>query len=283
MSSTQEKRWRSEAEFFDRFATVAATTLGPFPRQTMQRYALGSSRRRFNKEFRFRLFQDLKGKQVLDLGCGDGTNSVLLAQRGASVIGVDLSQKSIALAKERAKINHVESQTSFHCSPIELFELPENSIDVIWGDGILHHVLPQLELVLEKLLSWAKPNALVIFSEPICLNKTLRRLRRKVPIHTDATPDERPINQSELALIRRYFPELKMRHFQFLGFLDRLLLIQNSYESTPVHRKSMSNFLHWVDYGLLSTPGVRRLGAMVVLHGAVSKTRDPVLLATGTC
>jgi SAM-dependent methyltransferase len=119
---------------------------------TLQRYAAGSPRRRFNKEFRFRLVQDLKGKQVLDLGCGDGTNSVLLAQRGASVIGVDLSQKSIALANERARINRVEGQ-------------------------------------------------------------------------------------------------------KFLGFLDRFLLVQNNYESALAHRRSMSNFLHWIDYVLLSTPG----------------------------
>ncbi len=278
----QDEWWRSEAEFFDRFAAEAATTLSPLPHVTLQRYAAGSPRRRFNKEFRFRPVQDLKGKQVLDLGCGEGTNSVLLAQRGASVIGVDLSQKSIALANERAKINQVEGQTSFYCSPIEVFELPESCIDLIWGDGILHHVLPQLELVLAKMLFWAKPNALVIFSEPICLNQTLRRLRRKVPIHTDATPNERPLNRWELDLIRRYLPELKVRHFQFLGFFDRFLLLQNNYESAPAHRKSMSNFLHWIDYLLLSTPGVRRLGSMVVLHGTVRKRQDPVLLATGT-
>ncbi len=73
-----------------------------------------------------------------------------------------------------------------------------------------------------------------------------------------------------------------MRHFQFLGFFDRFLLLQNNYESAPAHRKSMSNFLHWIDYLLPSTPGVRRLGSMVVLHGTVSKRQDPVLLATGT-
>ena len=54
-------------------------------------------RRRFNKEFRFMLMGDLRGKAVLDVGCGDGLNAVMLARLGARVTGVDVSPRAVAL------------------------------------------------------------------------------------------------------------------------------------------------------------------------------------------
>ena len=142
-SHTQAERWKSEAEFFDRFAAGAAPeALSPLDPSTRQRYVARKLRRRFNNEFRFRLLPDLRGKRVLDVGCGDGINSVLLAQRGGAVTGVDISQKSIDVARHRGRANGVETQTTFICSPIELLDIPPGSVDVVWGDGILHHLIP---------------------------------------------------------------------------------------------------------------------------------------------
>ena len=47
----------------------------------------------------------MKGKNVLELGCGDGENTVLLAHRGARVCGVDLSDAMVKLARRRAQVN----------------------------------------------------------------------------------------------------------------------------------------------------------------------------------
>lgn len=43
---------------------------------------------------------DLRGRQVLDAGCGEGHNTRILARRGARMTGVDISERMIALAKE---------------------------------------------------------------------------------------------------------------------------------------------------------------------------------------
>jgi cyclopropane fatty-acyl-phospholipid synthase-like methyltransferase len=55
-----------------------------------------------------------KGEHVLDAGCGVGGSSVFLAgSRGADVVGITVSPLQIRLAKERARREGVESNTSF--------------------------------------------------------------------------------------------------------------------------------------------------------------------------
>src|SRR5262249_45035928 len=94
----QQQRWDAEARFFDEWAEKAARAVEPVHPLTLARYGARSPRRRFNKEFRFRILGDLTGLRVLDAGCGDGVNAVLLAKLGAVVTGIDVSPKAIELA-----------------------------------------------------------------------------------------------------------------------------------------------------------------------------------------
>ena len=50
-----------------------------------------------------RLLGPLRGKRLLELGCGTGDASVRFAQQGATVIGVDGSAENIARARTRAE------------------------------------------------------------------------------------------------------------------------------------------------------------------------------------
>jgi 2-polyprenyl-3-methyl-5-hydroxy-6-metoxy-1,4-benzoquinol methylase len=80
-SSGREERWKEQAQVFD--AEAAATKLSdqPFPERTVRRYR-DLKRRRFVPEYRFRVAGSLEGKRVLDVGCGMGEASVLLATLG---------------------------------------------------------------------------------------------------------------------------------------------------------------------------------------------------------
>jgi len=79
------------------------------------------------------LLQPLKGEQILDLGCGTGYLSHVIAESGAIVTGVDNSAEMIAKAKDAYPgINFsVQSATQF---------VAENSFDAIFSNAVLHWV-----------------------------------------------------------------------------------------------------------------------------------------------
>ena len=260
----RQDRWRDEASFFDK--ATAAVDIAPIDPLTLARYQ-GPLRSRFSKEYRLRLLGDLHGKRLLDVGCGEGTNSVLLATLGANVTGIDISPKSIEIAQKRAAINRVAASCRFLCSPLETADLDANSFDIVWGDAILHHLIPELPLVLRKLAHWSKPGALMVFGEPVNFNQTLRRIRFMIPVKTDATPDERPLEAGEIAMLRQFLPDLRLRHFTLLGRLDRFVLVNYNYERSRWHRRAIVNCSAAFDSLALSLPGIRSLAGHAVIHG----------------
>lgn len=56
-------------------------------------------REEMNNPAFFNLVGNVKGKQILDLACGEGSNTRILAKKGARVVGADFSRKMIELAR----------------------------------------------------------------------------------------------------------------------------------------------------------------------------------------
>jgi 2-polyprenyl-3-methyl-5-hydroxy-6-metoxy-1,4-benzoquinol methylase len=262
-----EERWGQEAAFFDRQAARVGDMALPIDPLAFRRYTRPAPRRRFNKEFRFRVLGNLAGRRVLDVGCGDGLNMTMFAKMDADVTGIDVSPGALDVAHRRAEVNGVADSVRLVCSPIETADLPDASFDVVWGDGILHHVLDELEPTVRRLVRWVKDDGLIVFSEPVNLFEPLRRLRRLVPVHTDATPGERPLVASELEIVRRYVPDLRLRHYMLLGRLDRFVLVNFNYERSSAIRRAIVNAIDLLDYGLLSLPLIDRLAGACVLYG----------------
>src|SRR6202521_4405537 len=62
----------------------------------------------------FAEFERWRGKKVLEIGCGIGTDTVNFARHGARVTSVDLSEKSLEVARQRVVVYGLESQVQFY-------------------------------------------------------------------------------------------------------------------------------------------------------------------------
>lgn len=75
----------------------------------------------------------LKGKTVLDLGCGPGDLSVIAAQLGARVVGLDIVDEMIAYATKRAAKEGVGESTTFRTADLLTSRLDEADVTMLIG------------------------------------------------------------------------------------------------------------------------------------------------------
>src|SRR5882672_5661141 len=97
-TSRRNDRWEEEARFFDDLAENLDDSELFLDPLALERYSRPDLRKRFNKEFRYRILGQLAGKTLLDVGCGDGLNAVTFAKMGARVTGLDISPGAIQVA-----------------------------------------------------------------------------------------------------------------------------------------------------------------------------------------
>ncbi|MBS1679158.1 MAG: class I SAM-dependent methyltransferase [Actinobacteria bacterium] len=71
-----------------------------------------------------------EGMAVLDLGCGDGTTALPAAERGAKVLGVDISAKLVAAGQARAAAAGLDNVSFQQGDAAELAELADDSFDL---------------------------------------------------------------------------------------------------------------------------------------------------------
>jgi ubiquinone/menaquinone biosynthesis C-methylase UbiE len=87
----------------------------------------------------FHLLGDLKGKRVLELGCGGGQGSIAFAKQGASVTGVDFSSEQLAFARALAEKEGVKVE--FRLSDLaDLAFLRTDSADAVFSAYALGYV-----------------------------------------------------------------------------------------------------------------------------------------------
>ena len=84
-------------------------------------------------------FSQWKDKTVLEIGCGIGTAAINFAKHGAIYTGIELSEESLKLAKQR--FNVYEQQGNFYSGNAEQLSdfLPEQKFDLIYSFGVIHH------------------------------------------------------------------------------------------------------------------------------------------------
>src|SRR3989440_4482328 len=106
----------------------------------------------------FAEFERWRGKRVLEIGCGIGTDTVNFARNGAQVTSVDLSEKSMEIAQQRVRVYGLQDQVKFYLGNAEELSsfVPVEPYDLIYSFGVIHHT-PNPERVLAQMQRYARP------------------------------------------------------------------------------------------------------------------------------
>ncbi len=111
--------------------------------------------------FRNRKVVNTEGKLILDAGCGSGYKSLVLAQAnpGSKIVGIDLSEESVKLARHRLQYHGFEN-AEFYAIKIE--ELPNLGLkfDYINADEVLY-ILPDAIAGLQAMKSVLAPDGII--------------------------------------------------------------------------------------------------------------------------
>ena len=116
--------------------------------------------------------EQLKDARMLEIGCGTGEMSYMLASRTKNyILGVDLYQPFIEKAKKKYSMSNLEYKVMNFNDKEALREMSYGEkFNYVYGNGILHHLYYSLDDSLRNIASFLKDGGRIIFLEPNILN-----------------------------------------------------------------------------------------------------------------
>ena len=119
------------------------------------------------------------GDEVLEIGCGTGTMAILCAEKGASVVGFDISYQMLAIARRKASERNLTDK-------IQLREMAATEMDNSFGDGTFDKIVGTLvfsefypdeqKYVLREAYRILRPGGLLIIADEVRSNSQWRRI-----------------------------------------------------------------------------------------------------------
>lgn len=194
------------------------------------------------------------GKDVLEYGCSHGMGSIGLAKTVRHITGIDISDVAIQQAKDKASRRRLDN-VAFQVDNAEDMNLPTASFDLVFGAGILHHLI--LEKALSEIRRVLRPGGKAIFFEPLGHNPLINFYRNRTP--EARTVDEHPLVKSDFDIVRRHFSRCDL---QFFGLA--------TIASIPFRNSALGSAIRLlgerVDNALLKIPGLDRQAWIVVME-----------------
>jgi len=168
----------------------------------------------------FEWLGDLEGKRVLELGCGPGDYTIMMARRGARVTALDLAPAGLHIARRRAQHNGVDSAVNVSWAVAEQLPFPAGTFDWVVGFGLLHHAdLAALGPEVRRVL---RPGGRALFREPLGTNPLLQFAREHLPYRDKhRSLNEHPLNYTNIARVGCCFRATRVREFYLLSMISR--------------------------------------------------------------
>jgi 2-polyprenyl-3-methyl-5-hydroxy-6-metoxy-1,4-benzoquinol methylase len=194
-------------------------------------------------------FGDVRGKRLLDLGCGTGAASLFFASHGATVTAVDISPEAVRKLREHCAGARIESVTAIEGSAFDVESL--GPFELVYGSMILHHIEPFADFV-RILRGSLVPEGRAFFYENSAMSQLLIWFRTHVVgrlwVPKRGDEDEFPLMPQEIDLLRtRFSVEVEYPELVFFRLISSYLL-----------RERLTTPFRWLDDRFYAVKGMRR-------------------------
>lgn len=247
----------SERTFFDRYYREHRVGSDPLEPLWTIRATHPRSRPLDYWEYTFYLVGDLHGKRALEIGCGGGWLTRMLALRGGLISAIDVSEEGCISTRSKLQASGLPFET-ICVMDAHAMKFPDSYFDLVFMAGVLHHL--NVAKALSEARRVLKPGGKIICYEPMRYGKFMRLLKT-LWLKTKGLQDYGHTEHEDALIDRDLFPFQQLfargfvRKFNFLAKTERL---KNRFGT-------FAESLRWADYVLLSAvPVLRRYCTCVV-------------------
>lgn len=177
--------------------------------------------------------------------------------RPAELHCINISEAELEEGRTAAKTTIV--QPEFHIMDGHNMEFPDNHFDIVFGNGILHHL--EMEKALIEIKRVLKPTGKIVFAEPLDINPALIAIRMMTP--NARTIDEKAFRLKEIRLIRKHF-DCDFDYIHFLGVPFGIL--SSLFYRNP--KNPLTRLAFYLDVVLARFPYVGLLYRITVFSGS---------------
>ena len=151
---------------------------------------------------------------ILDYGCGTGSAlKKVIEFNPKKIIGIDISDISIQKAKETIKVTN--SNVELLVDNCEKTKFNNNTFDIVYGTGILHHL--DIKICLKEIHRTLKPGGKLLFIEPLGTNPLINLYRKFTP--KSRSEDEHPLVSKDFNSIKNKFVKNKIKYYGLLTLI----------------------------------------------------------------
>lgn len=210
MTEDEDRRHAIERSHFDSVAEVSQsegpifTTLSPV---LIDRHVVSK-------------LGDIKGKRVVECGCGTGQLLATIAMSGAECFGFDISDGMVELAKRTLTKAGVSDRVTVESMKLEHTTYANDRFDLVVGVAVLHHT--DLVETREEIRRILKPGGRGLFFEPMRGNPVIALFRSLTP--SIRTPTEVPFSVRDIAFFMEPFAVRTSQELYLTGLLSLAVL-----------------------------------------------------------
>jgi SAM-dependent methyltransferase len=159
-------------------------------------------------------FNGYRGKELLEVGCGIGTDLVRFARGGARVTGVDLSATAIDLARKNFELHDLAAE-DLRVANGEALPFADDHFDVVYGHGVVQYTASPERLIREchRVLKPGGTAIFMVYNRVSWLNALSKVM--KVPLEHEDAPVLRKFSIGEFRTLLAPFAVVRIEPERF--------------------------------------------------------------------